>query len=229
MKIAVVEDNNQKTSSIFEPGFISVYEEDGGEWKILKRFENKVCDAKGISAVRVAVGDAVKQLDDVRILVASDIPGIAFGAFQAASLNIFLVEDRVLDILGSVKKGMLEIAKKRQEEPSRFDIMQFLKPGVNKGDFSLNLEEVMLINPDLSSKKILIPYLKDKGFNKLDILFSHIPKWFDTELAGFGLKYEIMSELQNKVTLRIMNESNECTKSLTSKSMTLRIMNAQNL
>jgi Fe-only nitrogenase accessory protein AnfO len=72
LKIAVVEDNNQKTSSIFEPGFISVYEEDGGEWKILKRFENKVCDAKGISAVRIAVEDAVKQLDDVRILVASD-------------------------------------------------------------------------------------------------------------------------------------------------------------
>jgi len=209
LKIAVVEDNNQKTSSIFEPGFISVYEEDGeeegGEWKIFKRFENKVCDAKGLSAVRVAVEDTVKQLDDVRILVASDIPGIAFGAFQAASFIIFLVEDRVLDILDSVKKEMLEIAKKRQEEPSRFDIMKFLKPGVNKGDFSLNLEEVMLKNPDLSSKKILIPYLKDKRFNNLDIIFSHIPKWFDTELAGFGLKYEIMSELPNKVTLRIMN------------------------
>jgi hypothetical protein len=76
---------------------------------------------------------------------------------------------------------MLEITKKRQKELSRFDIMQFLKLGVNKGDFSL------------------------KGFNNLDILFSHIPKWFDTELAGFGLKYEIMSELQNEVTLRIMN------------------------
>jgi len=30
LKIAVVENNNQKTSSIFEPGFVAIYEEDGG-------------------------------------------------------------------------------------------------------------------------------------------------------------------------------------------------------
>ena len=100
---------------------------------------------------------------------------------------------------------MLEITEKRQEEPSGFNIMQFLKPGANKGDISLNLEEVMLKNPDLSSKKILIPYLKAKEFNNLDIIFSHIPKWFDTELAFLGFKYEIVSELSNKITIRIIN------------------------
>ena len=205
MKIAVVEDNNQKTSSIFESGFIAVYEEDEGEWKVLNRFENKVCDAKGISAVRMAVEDAVKQLGDVRIVVASDIPGIAFGVFQASNFSIFLVKDCVLDILDSIKKEMLEITEKRQEEPQKFDIMQFLKHGVNKGDFFLNLEEIMLKNSDLSSKKILIPYLKDKGFNNLDIVFSHIPKWFDTELTVLGFKYEIVSELPNKMTIRIKN------------------------
>jgi Fe-only nitrogenase accessory protein AnfO len=205
LKIAVVEDNNQKTSSIFESGFIAVYEEDEGEWKVLNRFENKVCDAKGISAVRMAVEDAVKQLGDVRIVVASDIPGIAFGVFQASNFSIFLVKDCVLDILDSIKKEMLEITEKRQEEPQKFDIMQFLKHGVNKGDFFLNLEEIMLKNSDLSSKKILIPYLKDKGFNNLDIVFSHIPKWFDTELTVLGFKYEIVSELPNKMTIRIKN------------------------
>jgi len=205
LKIAVVEDNNQKTSSIFEPGFIAVYEEDEKEWKVLNRFENKVCDAKGISAVRMAAEGAIKQLGDVRVVVASDIPGIAFGVFQASNFSIFLVEDCVLDILDSIKKEMHEIAEKRQETPSKFDIMQFLKPSVNKGDFSLDLEEIMLKNPDLSSKKILIPYLKEKGFNNLDIVFSHIPKWFDTELEVLGFKYEVVSELPNKMTIRIMN------------------------
>lgn len=204
MKIAVVEDNSQKTSSIFEPGFIAVYEGAGGKWNLLNRFENKVCDARGISSVRAAVENTVKQLGDVRVVVASDIPGIAFGVFQASNFSIFLVEDCVLDILDSIRKEMHEIAEKKQKAPSQFDIMQFLKPGVNKGDFSLNLEEIMLKNPDLSSKKILIPYLNEKSFNNLDIVFSHIPKWFDTELAVLGFKYETVSELPNKLTLRIM-------------------------
>lgn len=54
------------------------------------------------------------------------------------------------------------------------------KPGVNKKDLSPNLEEVLLKNPSLSSKKVLIPYLKKGEFNNLNVVFSHIPKWFDT-------------------------------------------------
>ncbi|WP_440948867.1 hypothetical protein ACSAZL_14780 [Methanosarcina sp. T3] len=31
----------------------------------------------------------------------------------------------------------------------------------------------------MSSMKIFIPYLIDKGFHNPDIIFSHISKWFD--------------------------------------------------
>ena len=47
-----------------------------GGWKVRNRFENKVCNAKGIAMVRMAVADTVKQLDEVKIVVASEIPGI---------------------------------------------------------------------------------------------------------------------------------------------------------
>jgi Fe-only nitrogenase accessory protein AnfO len=204
LKIAVVENDNQKTSSIFEPGFVATYEEDGGEWKVLNRFENKVCGAKGIAAVRIAVADTVKQLGDVKILVASEIPGIAFGVFQASGFDIFLVENSVLDVLDSVKKEMLEVIEKRQEKPCKFDIMQFLEPGMNKGDFSLNMEEILLKNPDLTSKKILIPYLENGGFNRLDIICSHIPKWFYTDLGILGFEYETVNESLNRKTVRIV-------------------------
>lgn len=204
MKIAVVENDNQKTSSIFKPGFIATYEEDSGEWKILNRFENKVYDAKGIAAVRMAVADTVKQLGDVKILVASEIPGIAFGVFQASGFDIFIVEDSVLDVLDSVKKEMPGVIEKRQEKILKFDVMQFLESGLNKGDFSLNMEEILLKNPDLTSKKVLIPYLKNGEFNRLDIICSHIPKWFYTDLNTLGFEYETVSESLNRKTVRIV-------------------------
>ncbi len=176
MKISVVESNDQKTSSIFEPGFIVTYEEDGGEWKVLNRFENKVCSAKSIAAVRMAVEDTIKQLDNVKIVVASEIPGIASGIFEVAGFEIFLVEKSGFDVLDSVKKEMGEIIEKQQEKPSKFDIMQFLEPGMNKGDFCLNMEKILSKNPQLTSKKILLPYLKNGEFNRLDVICSHIPK-----------------------------------------------------
>jgi len=204
LKIAVVENDNQKTSSIFEPGFIAIYEEDGGEWKVLNRFENKVCNAKGMAAVRTAVADTIKQLGDVKIIVASEIPGIASGTFQAADFDIFLVENSVLNVLDSIKKEMLEAIEERHKERPKFDIMQFLELGISKGDFSINIEEIMFKNPELTSKKILIPYLKNGEFNRLDVICSHIPKWFVTDLGALGFEYETVSDLPNRKTIRVM-------------------------
>lgn len=204
MKIAVVENENRKASSIFEPGFIAIYEEDGGEWKVLTRFENKVCNARGMAAVRTAVADTIKQLGNVKIIVASEIPGIASGTFQAAGFDIFLVEGNVLNLLDSIKKEMLEAIEERQKEPPKFDIMQFLEPGVIKGDFSINIEDIMFKNPDLTSKKILIPYLKNGEFNRLDIICSHLPKWFVTDLGAMGFEYETVSDFPNRKTVRVV-------------------------
>ncbi|MGB9939575.1 Fe-only nitrogenase accessory protein AnfO [Methanosarcina sp.] len=204
MKIAVVENDKQETGSIFEPGLVAIYGEDGGKWKIVSRFENKVSDAKGIAAVRTAVTDTIKQLGDVKIMVASEIPGIAFGVFQAVGFDIFLVENSVLEVLDSVKKEMLEVIEKRQEKPSKLDIMQFLEPGTNERDFRLNMEEILLKNPELTSKKILIPFLKKGEFNRLDVVCSHIPKWFYTELGALGFEYETVNELPNRKTVRIV-------------------------
>lgn len=204
MKIAVVENEKQKASSIFEPGFIAIYEEDDGEWKVLTRFENKVCNAKGMAAVRTAVADTIEQLGYVKIIVASEIPGIASGTFQAAGFDIFLVENSVLNVLDSIKKEVLEAIEERQKEPPKFDITQFLEPGVSKGDFSINIEEIMFKNPELTSKKILIPYLKNGEFNRMDVVCSHIPKWFYTDLGGLGFEYETVKESLNRKTVRIV-------------------------
>lgn len=204
MKIAVVENDNKQTSSIFEPGFIAVYEEDGGEWKVLNRFENQVCNARGMAAVRMAVGDVIKQLGDVKVVVASEIPGIASGTFQAASFDIFLVDSKVTDVLDLIKKDMLEALEKRQEEPRKFDIMEYLEPGENEGDFSINIEDIMFKNPELTSKKILIPYLKNGEFNRLDVICGHMPKWFVTDLGAMGFEYETVNESRNRKTVRVV-------------------------
>lgn len=205
MKIAVIENSSQQTSSVFKPGFITIYEEDGREWKVLDRLENKVCNVKGMAEVRMAVTDIVKQLGDIKIIVASEIPGIASGTFQAAGFDIFLVENSVLDILDSIKKEMLEAIEERHKEPSKFDITHFLKPGVNEGDFSINIEEIVFKHPDLTSKKILIPYLKNGEFSSLAVICSHIPKWFITDLSSMGFECETVNESPNKVTVKVTN------------------------
>ena len=100
---------------------------------------------------------------------------------------------------------MLEIILKSGRKAQKFDIMQFLEPGVNKGDFCLNMEEILSKNPYLTSKKILIPYLKNGEFNRLDVICSHIPRWFNTDFGVLGLEYETGDVLPNKKNIKIMH------------------------
>ncbi len=205
LKIAIVESDEQKTNSIFEQGFIAIYETDGEKWKFLKRFENKVCKAKDIATVRMTVIDTIKQLDDVKLLIASEIPGIAPGIFEAAGFEIVLVENSTLNILDSFKEEILKVIEKRQEETLKFDIMQFLEPGINEGYFYLNMGEILLKNPQLTSKMILIPFLKKGEFTRLEVICSHVPKWFDKDLVALGLEYQTVNMLPNKKTVRIVH------------------------
>jgi Fe-only nitrogenase accessory protein AnfO len=82
--------------------------------------------------------------------------------------------------------------------------MKFLEPGMNEGYFYLNMKEILSKNPQLTSKRILIPYLKNGEFDRLDIICSHVPKWFDKDLVSLGFEYETVNVLLNKKTVRIV-------------------------
>ncbi|MCC4766424.1 hypothetical protein FXW07_07290 [Methanosarcina sp. DH1] len=68
-----------------------------------------------------------------------------------------------------------------------------------------NHEGVLLENPSLCLKKVLISYLKNGKVNRLDVICSHVPKCFNTELEVLGFISKIVSELPNKLTIRIVN------------------------
>lgn len=205
MKIAVVE-NGGKTGSIFEKGSIAIYDDcaANGDWAELSRFENSVCDVQGIAAVRAAVREAVKRLDGVKVAAASEISGVAFSTFEAAGFEVFIADGDVKSVLNSVKKELLEPEKAKPEEAD-FNVLQFIEHGMNKGDFCVNMQEVLAKNPQLTSKSLLLQFLKSGEFTRLDVDCGHVPPWFDREFPSIGLKYEVVNILSDKKTVRIVH------------------------
>lgn len=202
MQIAVVENNEKKTNSIFEPGFLTVYEHENKEWKERSRKENPIPSAKGIAAVRQSLSDVVESLPDVRILIASDLSGVAFSIFEGAGFEIFLIKSDAVSALTSVRKTIMK-DQEESESANHVDVAQFFEHGTNKGDFVVNLQQAQMVCPQLSSKKILLDYVKRGEFNRLDVIVSHTPKWFDRELPLMGFKYETINILPDKKTLRV--------------------------
>lgn len=203
MKIAAAENNSHRTSSIFTNGVITIYEGEESNWKVAKSFENRVCNAQGIAAVRKSVTDIIKNLDDVKIIATSEISGVAFSLFEAAGFEIFIADSEVKNVLAGVWK---EISKLNQEQNGETaDIMAYLESGMNEGDFCLNMMKILADNPQFTSKSLLLPYLRNGSFKRLDVVCSHLPPWFDKELNSLGLRYETVRVLPDQKTVRILH------------------------
>lgn len=204
MKIAVVENSDGKTSSVFEPGWIAIYSDSSEKWAELGRFENPLHEAEGIAGIRRALLGIVDKLKDCKVIAASEISGVAFSIFEAAGFEIFTVEADYADILDSIKNEMNE-ASKEVPNAKTADIHFYLKRGMNSGDYFLDLQEMMAENPQLTTKSILLPYLKEGDFARLDVVCSHVPPWFDREFGQLGLRFETVNVLSDRKTVRIVH------------------------
>lgn len=208
MKIAVIESGENRTGSIFEPGFVASYSDENGTgsqaaWVQTGRFENKVHEAQNIAAVRNALKEIVVSLGDKKIIVASELSGVAFSIFEGAGYEIFTASGESTAILEQVKKDMEEAEKVKDENPRAANIQLYIKRGMNRGDYFLNLIELLAENPNSTTKSVLIPYLKEGDFTRFDVVCGHIPPWFDKQFAEMGLKYETVNVLPDKKTVRI--------------------------
>jgi Fe-only nitrogenase accessory protein AnfO len=208
VKISVVEDNEQKTCSIFDPGWIVTYSDDTEHWSEISRFANIVHQASGIAGIRNALISTVNQLNGVKIIVASELSGIAFSVLEGAGFESFTAESNALDVLDFVKNEMDETAKGKQEKRSA-NIQLYLRRGMNRGDYFLDLQEMLAENPQLTTKSALLPYLREGDFTRLDVVCGHIPPWFDREFDDMGLIYETVNVLPDKKTVRIAHKTGE--------------------
>jgi len=219
LRIAVVENSNQQTISILEPGFIAIYEHKCGEWKVSRRFENTVCSAGTIAQLRLALEAVIKQLEGVAIVAASEIPGLALSIVEEAGFGISLADDSAENILDPIRNELLAVMQNQLDKPQESDISMFLEPVADgssaapaapaAGHFLLDMKSALSSNANLTSKGLLIPFLENGEFDRLDIILSHIPPWFDKKFGDLGLSYETLEVLSDQVTVRIIHKVTE--------------------
>ena len=71
------------------------------------------------------------------------------------------------------------------------------------------VKRALSANSDLTSKGLLIPFLENGAFERLDVILSHIPPWFDKKFGDLGLSYETLEALPDQITVRIIHEATE--------------------
>ncbi|MDD2335566.1 MAG: Fe-only nitrogenase accessory protein AnfO [Geobacteraceae bacterium] len=92
---------------------------------------------------------------------------------------------------GSSMPGKQSVPQGRIYSESGGQIPKPLPVGnIRDGHYRINLAEVLNNDPRLNSKQVLVPFMEETPFLKLEILCDHPPRWFSTELKNLNLMAE---------------------------------------
>ena len=131
--------------------------------------------------MRRAVEKLAVDLEDVRVLLGASVSGIAYVALDRLGFRLCEMDGFSPECLDALKDALEGPAEGKAAAPDR--PQETGLPGV----YSLDLGKALEAWPDLSSKRILRPFLQGVEFSRLELFCGHVPPWLPPELERLGL------------------------------------------
>ncbi|MDR3602302.1 MAG: Fe-only nitrogenase accessory protein AnfO [Desulfosporosinus sp.] len=177
------------TASLEEEGMIRVYTQNftTDAWEVTEEFEFSLVKSSSISELRKIILNMIQRIGDCRIFVAREVAGQLYSVLEAYKFSIYEVEGKPEQFLDSVLASENELNKNLTEKSIQSVVCYPEKTDV-EGAYFLNLKAALNADLNLTSKKILLPFLAKKDFKVLEVICDHMPKWFDDEFEKQGLE-----------------------------------------
>lgn len=197
-EIGVFLEERDVISSFEEGKYVKIFVKDKYEWKIKKVILiNRSSGKKGIGEIREEYRSIVEQMDECKIIVAKKAFGIPYSVFYMADFSIWELEGSPLEFLDEIIKGEIEQEEMDEQEDE-------VGKKIGEGHYFIDLQELELTNPEMSSKKAIIPYLKEEDVKKIDIHCCHVPPWLIKERDKGNIKMEIEEVKYNDFNVSIV-------------------------
>ncbi len=202
LKIAVMGNGSTIPSPFYEADRFLVFEKCEGVWTQTGMRSFPPLTLNDPCSVRAAAEGLAMLIGDCAAVAASSITGVAFSVFDKHGKHIFeipdasdfqlrgIAEDVVLAEAGR-RLGTEVIEKAAPEETGT--------PGV----YYLDLISTQERFPELSSKMILKPFLKDTAFFELILVCRHIPVWLESDEAYVITKRDDSERITASVSKRV--------------------------
>ena len=190
-EIAVFLDEENEISSFSTAKCVKIFAREEDLWKVKKEILIKrISIEKGIKEIREEYMTLASQMEDCKIIVVNKAVGIPYSVFYTADFSVWELEGNPINILD-------EIITKEKEEEEREDNEEEIAKKLGEGHYFIDLMELELLNPEMSSKKAIIPYLKEEDVKKIEIHCCHVPPWLIKEKDGGTIELDIQEVKRN--------------------------------
>lgn len=186
MKIAAIVDEGGQVVNRLENGRLHLYQEHPEGWILIKQLRIEVTGARSLAEVKAHLKHLFAQLEDCHVLLVGELRGLLFVLAQETGFRIWKSE-------GEIFAQMEQVARKEAEAGT---ILPKPVPApipvghLSHGHFRINLAEILQNDSSLNSKQVLIPFLEQLAFQKLEIICEHLPRWFPRECERLHLRVE---------------------------------------
>lgn len=164
------------------------------------------CDLSGgLASIRENIGQMLGAFNDCRIIIAKSITGIPYQVFDRSGFIICESKDFDLELLDAIQADLISQNEEAQEDASL--LARTPEETDVSGYYRFDLTQVQKKHPEMSSKMVLLPFLKETPFYALEVVCDHIPPWFDHQLPEMQLKYSIVDTLTHNKSEENKNDS----------------------
>jgi Fe-only nitrogenase accessory protein AnfO len=200
-EIAVFVDERNEISSFIEAKCVKIFEQKEDLWQVKKEKLVEISiNGKGIREIRKDYLDLIKEMDDCKIVIVNKAFGIPYSVFYAEDFSVWELEGNPWNFLD-------EIIIKEKEEEERVENQEEIAKKIGEGYFLIDLMELEILNPEITSKKAIIPYLEKEEVKKIQIRCCHVPPWLEKEehKGQITLKVDEIKRNDYRVTIEKNN------------------------
>jgi len=174
-KIAVFLKENDEIGSFTESKCVNIFVNEYGGWLIKKKLNVDLSNVNNMKAIRETFLKLISEMEDCRIVVVNKAFGIPYSVFYAEDFSVWELEGNPLDFLDEIIKSEIEQEELDNEENE-------IGKKLSEGHYFIDLQELEIANPEMSSKKAIIPYLEKEDVKKIEVHCCHVPPWLVTKM-----------------------------------------------
>lgn len=193
-RIAMAIGSDGKLAEIFSVMEVLIYEKQN-EWLVAERFRIPTKpDMDSAAAVRLKAETIAKNIleRNCNNIVGREIVGIPYHTLCRAGLEVFEADEISNQLFDEIYEDFLTGTEETSEEIEMVPPRPI--PADDEGNYFFDFIKAVKCHPELSSKKMLIPFLTNDLFFSLLIRCEHLMPWLDDFIKVHGLNMEAKRE-----------------------------------
>lgn len=196
-RIAVILNNEGKITSFTEGKYLKVFERKL-DWRVVEEVNLKNDEHNGIKELRGYYNQIASGLNDCKIIIVTKAIGIPYSVFYGEDFSVWELEGNPLDHFDNilVKERLHEEELKRLEEEEH--VYQ-----IKEGHYLVDLSKLEITKPELSSKKVIIPFMENTKFEILEVHCCHVPPWLVKEEQSGAISMKVKKITNNQFKIYI--------------------------